>query len=92
MPKFAQATNIISFPQGMYFSLRSFLTFFRLPKNNKGKKPSEVKTKKRGRPSLLPHEPMTKVIFMVEALCLKGAPVTAEVIISVAKGFIIVND
>ena len=29
---------------------------------------------------------------MVETLCLKGAPVTAEVIISVAKGFIIAND
>ena len=41
---------------------------------------------------MLPHELMTKVIFMVETLCLKGAPVTAEVIISVAKGFIIAND
>ena len=35
---------------------------------------------------------MTKVISMVEALRLKGALVTAEVINSVAKGFIIVNN
>ena len=35
---------------------------------------------------------MTKVISMVEALCLKGALVTAEVINSVAKGFIITNN
>ena len=48
--------------------------------NNKGKNPSEVKNKKRGRPSLLPDELMTKVISMVKALHLKGAAVTAEVI------------
>ena len=35
---------------------------------------------------------MTKVISMVEALRMKGAPVTAEVINSVAKGFTIAND
>ena len=35
---------------------------------------------------------MTKVISMVKALRLKRAPVTAEVINSVAKGFIIAND
>ena len=34
---------------------------------------------------------MTKVISTVEALRLKGALVTAEVINSVAKGFIIAN-
>ena len=41
---------------------------------------------------MLPHELMTKVIYMVEALPVKGAPVTAEVINSVAKGLIIAND
>ena len=41
---------------------------------------------------MLPDELMTKVIFMGEALRLKGAPVTAEVINSVAKGFIIADD
>ena len=35
---------------------------------------------------------MTKVISTVEALRLKGALVTAEVINSVAKGFIIANN
>ena len=60
--------------------------------NNKSKNPSEVKTKKRGRPSLLPDELMTKVISMVKALHLKGAPVIAEVINLVAKGFIITSD
>ena len=32
IPKFAPATKIISILQGMYFSLKSFLTFLRLPK------------------------------------------------------------
>ena len=41
---------------------------------------------------MLPDKLMTKVISMVEALRLKGAPVTAEVIISAAKGFIIAKD
>ena len=40
---------------------------------------------------MLPDELMAKVISMVKALHLKGAPVTAEVINSVAKGFIIAN-
>ena len=35
---------------------------------------------------------MAKVISMAETLHLKGAPVTAENINSVAKGFIIAND
>ena len=37
---------------------------------------------------MLPDE----LISMVESLHLKGAPVTAEVINNVAKGFIIAND
>ena len=41
---------------------------------------------------MLPDELMAKVISMVEVLRLKGAPVTAEVINSVPKGFIIAND
>ena len=41
---------------------------------------------------MLPDELMTKVISMAEALRLKGAPVTAEVINSFAKGFIVAKD
>ena len=41
---------------------------------------------------MLPDELMTKAIYMVEDLRLKGAPVTTEVINSVANGFIITND
>ena len=41
---------------------------------------------------MLPDELMTKVMSMVEALRLKGPPVNAEVINSVARGFIISND
>ena len=41
---------------------------------------------------MLPDELITKVISMVEVLPLKGAPVTAEVINSVAKGFISAKD
>ena len=69
-----------------------FSYFLQVAKNDKGKNLSEVKTKKRSRPSLVPDELMTKVISVVEAFCMKGAPVTAEVISSVAKGFIIAND
>ena len=41
---------------------------------------------------MLPDELMTKVISMVKALRLKGALVTAEVINSIDKGFVITND
>ena len=41
---------------------------------------------------MLPDTLLTKVIYMVEVLRLKGASVTGEVINSVAKGFIIAND
>ena len=92
MPKFAQATKIISITSGYVFLSQIFSYFFQVAKNNKGKNPSEVKTKNRGHPSLLPDGLMTKVISMVEALRLKGALVTAEVINSVAKGFIIANN
>ena len=48
--------------------------------------------KKRGRSSLLPGDLMEKTISMVEALRLKGVPVTAAFINSVAKGVIAAND
>ena len=92
MPKFARATKIISIPSRYVFLSQIFSYFLGVAKDNNGKNPSEVKTKKRGRPSLLPDKLMTKVISMVEASGLKGAPVTAKVINSVAKGFIITND
>ena len=92
MPKFARATKIISIPSRYVFLSQIFSYFLGVAKDNNGKNPSEVKTKKQGRPSLLPDKLMTKVISMVEALGLKGAPVTAKVINSVAKGFIITND
>ena len=41
---------------------------------------------------MLPDKLMTKVISMAEALRLKGATLTAEIINSVAKGFIFAND
>ena len=83
---------MISITSGYVFLSQIFSYFFQVAKNNKGKNPSEVKTKNQGRPSLLPDGLMTKVISMVEALRLKGALVTAEVINSVAKGFIIANN
>ena len=51
-----------------------------------------MKSKKRGRPTLLPEELMDKTIKVIEALRLKGAPVTAQVINSVAKGIVEAND
>ena len=51
-----------------------------------------IKKKKIGRPTLLPEELMKKTIETVNTLRLKGAPVSASVINSVAKGIILAND
>ena len=54
--------------------------------------PKSLKNIKRGRKSLLPEEMMSKTIELVEALRLKGAPVTAGVVNSIAKGVVCAND
>ena len=51
-----------------------------------------IKKKKIGRPTLLPEELMKKTIEAVNALRVKGAPVSASVINSVAEGIILAND
>ena len=56
MPKFVQATKIVSIPSRYVFLSQIFSYFLQVAKNNKGKNASEVKTKKRSRPSLLPDE------------------------------------
>ena len=48
--------------------------------------------KKTGRPTLLPAELMQKVVYLVSALRLKGAPVSSSVICSVARGVILANE
>ena len=48
--------------------------------------------KKTDRLILLPAELMQKVVDLVSALRLKGAPVSSSVICSVAKGVILAND
>ena len=53
---------------------------------------SEIGFRKRGRPALLPDDLMTKTIETIEALRLKGAPVTAPVINAIAKGIVMAND
>ena len=57
-----------------------------------GQFPSTISSRKRGRPALMPEDLMKKTITLVEALRLKGAPVTASVINSIAKGVVIAND
>ena len=57
-----------------------------------GQLPSTISSRKRGRPALMPEDLMKKTITLVEALRLKGAPVTASVINSIAKGVVIAND
>ena len=57
-----------------------------------GQLPSTISSRKRGRPALMPEDLMKKTITLVEALRLKGAPVTASVSNSVAKGVVIAND
>ena len=56
-----------------------------------GQLPSTLSSRKRGRPALMPEDLMKKTITLVEALRLKGAPVTASVINSIAKGVVIAN-
>ena len=52
----------------------------------------EIKSKKRGRPSLLPDELMTKTIEIIKSLRLKGAPVSYAVMAAVAKGVVMSHD
>ena len=54
--------------------------------------PEKMTKKKQGRPTLLPEEIMTKTTNLVKALRLKGAPITSQVINSVARGIIEAND
>ena len=54
--------------------------------------PEKMKKKKQGRPTLLPEEIMTKTIKLVKALRLRGAPITCQVINSVARGIVEAND
>ena len=53
---------------------------------------SEISFRKRGRPALLPEDLMKKIIETIQALRLKGAPVTAAVINAIAKGIVMAND
>ena len=48
--------------------------------------------KKTGRPSILPDDLMEKTIQTIDALRLKGAPVSSVVVNAVAKGIVIAND
>ena len=48
--------------------------------------------KRSGRPALLPDDLMKKTIKLIEALRLKGAPVTSRVVNSVVRGIITAND
>ena len=52
----------------------------------------EIVKKKTGCPTLLPAELMQKVVDLVSALRLKGAPVSSSVICSVARGVILANE
>ena len=52
----------------------------------------EIRSRKRGRPTLLPEELMQKTIETIQTLRLKGVPVTATVINAFAKGIVMAND
>ena len=51
-----------------------------------------LKSKKCGRPKLLPKEIMAKTIETVKALRLKGAPASNAVVNAIAKGVIMAED
>ena len=53
---------------------------------------AEIKSKKRGRPSLLPEELMSKSIEIIKSLRLKRAPVSYAVMAAVAKGVVMSHD
>ena len=53
---------------------------------------NEITFRKRGRPALLPDDLMKKTIETIQALRLKGAPVTAAVINAIAKGIVMANE
>ena len=61
-------------------------------KESSGKEVTILKAKKRGRPKLLPEEIMKKAIQTIEALRLKGAPISYYVINAIAKGIVVAND
>ena len=64
-------------------------------KKKQGKADDDVKEtvkKKTGHPTLLPAEPIQKVVNLFSASRLKGAPVSPSVICSVARGVILAND
>ena len=48
--------------------------------------------KKRGRRSLLPQDLMDKTIIIIDALRLKGSPVTTQIINTVSRGITEAND
>ena len=50
------------------------------------------KSRKRGRPKLLPEDIMTKTIQTVKGLRLKGAPVSSAVINAIARGVVMAED
>ena len=53
---------------------------------------TEIGTKKRGRPNLLPDELMNKSINIIKALRLKAAPVSYSVMSAVARGVVMAHD
>ena len=52
----------------------------------------EIMKKKTGCPTLLPAELIQKVVDLVSAVRLKGAPVSSSVICSTARGVILANN
>ena len=63
-----------------------------LKSKNKDSDVAFIEKKKIGRPSILPEYIMKKTLDTVDALRLKGAPVSSTVVNAVAKGIVMAND
>ena len=66
--------------------------YIELKSTNSSEAVTEIQAKKRGRPFLLPDEPMTKTVGIIEALRLKAAPISYSVMAAVARGAILSHD
>ena len=96
--RYAASTNIASavrkyqvdFPNLRKQTVYEFKKAYLKQKESSGKEVNILKTKRRGRPKLLPEKIMKKTIRTIKGL--KGAPISYNVINVIAKGIVVAND
>ena len=76
----------LTYPTFSRQTVHEFKKAYLKEKEVTNKEVTVLKSRKRGRPKLLPGNIMAKIIQTVKALRLKGAPVSSAVINAIAKG------